>query len=466
MTQKKLAKIFHIFSRISKGFGESAGKRMYIRNIRSGLKWSGDNLRIGGKISIIYPWGIIIGNNVSIGPNALLDCRGGIIIGNDCHFRRNLIILSTCPNDESKLKSVDHKIIPGNIIIGEGVWIGMNVCITPGVRIGKGAIIGNGCVISKNVEPGQIIQSKPKGFIDMWDTFLHDKMLLCRRRLIIKIKSTRVKNHNSDIFLTEKICFIVSTGRTGSHSISQLSNQHKDIIASHELLHTQLKVISTNYLAGMVNKENVKRELIELYGCLPLYPINKLYLESDQKLVPLIEIIAEIFPNAKFIWLIRSPKAFLRSAKVRGWYINDEPVFKKKTVLIDPTLFSDGCRITAINVNQMSQIEWNGLNQDDRIIWYWNYWNQLIQNFFKKHPVEKAFCIKLEAMNKDYNKIFKFLKVDSNVKVLVEKTNSVKEYHKHQYDRVRFHCELYDLDSIEKDYKKKNQMDLQFNYVI
>ena len=49
----------------------------------------------------------------------------------------------------------------GDIIIGNGVWIGYDAIIMAGVAIGDGAIIGTRAVVTKDVEPYSIVGGVP-----------------------------------------------------------------------------------------------------------------------------------------------------------------------------------------------------------------------------------------------------------------------------------------------------------------
>ena len=75
----------------------------------------------------------IIGRNVYIAPNV------GIITSNHD------------VNDPSR-----H--LPGkDVIIGDGVWIGMNAVILPGVVLGPGTVVGAGAIVTKSFEEGNCV---------------------------------------------------------------------------------------------------------------------------------------------------------------------------------------------------------------------------------------------------------------------------------------------------------------------
>lgn len=77
------------------------------------------------------------GRNVSIGPEATI-----LTLGHDP-------------------RSATFEDRGGDVVIGDGVWIGFRAIILPGVKIGEGAVIGAGSVVTKNVEPYAIVAGNP-----------------------------------------------------------------------------------------------------------------------------------------------------------------------------------------------------------------------------------------------------------------------------------------------------------------
>lgn len=49
----------------------------------------------------------------------------------------------------------------GDVIIGDGVWIGANVFINPGITIGSNAVIGANSVVTKDIQPLSIVGGVP-----------------------------------------------------------------------------------------------------------------------------------------------------------------------------------------------------------------------------------------------------------------------------------------------------------------
>ena len=165
--------------------------RLYIR-LEPRLRWKYYNLRnqmakqkmrscgtgciLHGKVTIVYPEHLSLGNNVHIGSNALIDALGGVIIGDNTHVSRNLTIYSCNHNYEGNFLPYDNISIRKPVVIGKNVWIGADVKIIPGVTIGDGAIIGMGVVISKNVPPLAVVVGQPFRIIKYRDEQHYNKL--------------------------------------------------------------------------------------------------------------------------------------------------------------------------------------------------------------------------------------------------------------------------------------------------
>lgn len=89
---------------------------------------------------------IIIGNNVSIGPNVI-------------------IVTDSAPNNSKLLRNITY--VKNNLVrespvrIEDDAWLGAGVIILPGVIVGKGAIVGAGSVVREDVAPLTVVAGAP-----------------------------------------------------------------------------------------------------------------------------------------------------------------------------------------------------------------------------------------------------------------------------------------------------------------
>lgn len=80
---------------------------------------------------------IVIGHNVSIGPEASI-----LSLGHDP-------------------QSASFEDRGGDVHVGDRVWIGYQATILPGVKIGEGAVVAAGSVVVKDVPPFKIVGGNP-----------------------------------------------------------------------------------------------------------------------------------------------------------------------------------------------------------------------------------------------------------------------------------------------------------------
>jgi len=161
------------------------------------LKHCGRNVAFGANVLLRHPNKIVIGDNVVIDDNCLLDAKGttnqGILIGNGVFVGRNSIL--SCQNGSIVLKDranigfnteifsgssvsigedtlvaaycyliggghanthtnrafADQPRVSKGISIGKNVWLGAGVMVQDGVTVGSGALIGTGAVVTKDI---------------------------------------------------------------------------------------------------------------------------------------------------------------------------------------------------------------------------------------------------------------------------------------------------------------------------
>ena len=83
----------------------------------------------------------------------------------------------------------DNDIVPNELIIGHGVWVGQRSLILPGCHvIGNGAIVGGGSVVTKDVPPYAIVAGNPAKII----------RYRLEKEVIEKLETTRWWEHNKE----------------------------------------------------------------------------------------------------------------------------------------------------------------------------------------------------------------------------------------------------------------------------
>lgn len=122
----------------------------------------GINTIIENNVSISDPSKVVIGENVLIQSNVVVNSCGGLHIGKYVRVGLNTKIVTFSHNYlVTSLIPYDKKLILKPVIIRDFVWIGWDTIIFPGVEIGEGAIVSAGSVVTKNVPEYSIVLGNP-----------------------------------------------------------------------------------------------------------------------------------------------------------------------------------------------------------------------------------------------------------------------------------------------------------------
>ena len=91
-----------------------------------------------------------------------------ITIGRDVWLCRNVVVLAHFnPSEHQRAWLGDVQ--TGEVVIEDGVFIGVNAVILPGVHIGKAAVVGAGAVVTHDVPPAAIVAGNPARVIRRMD---------------------------------------------------------------------------------------------------------------------------------------------------------------------------------------------------------------------------------------------------------------------------------------------------------
>lgn len=146
------------------------------------LKKCGKNVLIGRGCDLTYK-NISVGNDVSIGKNAMFMCtRAEIKIGDHVMFGPHVFMITGGHRMDvvgRYMKSIkDIEKLPENdqdIILEGDNWIGANSIVLKGVTIGKGSVVAAGAVVTNNVPRYSIVGGIPARVIKM--RFSSDEIL-------------------------------------------------------------------------------------------------------------------------------------------------------------------------------------------------------------------------------------------------------------------------------------------------
>lgn len=134
--------------------------------IQSNFGFNGTDIRIYGN-GKIFP-----GKNSYIGSYSTIqlhdECK--VVIGEHCRISHNVRFYTSSadPNQDFTLPRSKPD-VKGDIIIGNGVWVGANVFTDPDIKIGDNAVVGANAVLTKDVPPKAIVGGVPARIVHYKD---------------------------------------------------------------------------------------------------------------------------------------------------------------------------------------------------------------------------------------------------------------------------------------------------------
>jgi len=140
-------------------------RRYWFRYWKIRLRSLGGNSKVYGRITILNPQNVSIGDEVTLNHDVAIVAKKELItIGNRVRISIGTKIIGTGLNAELIAgESRQHFSAP--IEIADDVWIGANSTITAGVVIGEGAIIAAGAVVNKDVDAMTVVGGVPAKLI-------------------------------------------------------------------------------------------------------------------------------------------------------------------------------------------------------------------------------------------------------------------------------------------------------------
>jgi acetyltransferase-like isoleucine patch superfamily enzyme len=125
------------------------------RDGRQGRIVMGDRPRLEtGAVLHAYGGAIDLGDDVFIGPHAVIYGHGGVTIEAEALISMHCCILSSehaVPDDAGVIRRLPDVLLPTKI--GRGAWLGAGAKVLGGVTIGEGCVVGAGAVVTRDLAP-------------------------------------------------------------------------------------------------------------------------------------------------------------------------------------------------------------------------------------------------------------------------------------------------------------------------
>ena len=210
--------------------------------------------------------------------------------------------------------------------------------------------------------------------------------------------------------------FIVGSGRSGTRMMYKLLSGIPHIEIYHEFVCTHIQPLAAKYFMGLINKEELKKEILRLHGSAIHYSEAKYWVDSSNKLSWIIGPLYDMFPNAKFIHIMRDGRRVVSSFyhKLSSEIYDDTSVKIMTDWLNNPDKLPEPPPEKKYwwNIPQKGQPfykDFPSFNQFERICYHWTEVIRVINKAFKNIPKKQKFEIKLEDLVSNKNALKRFL---------------------------------------------------------
>ncbi|MEQ8842926.1 MAG: glycosyltransferase [Acidimicrobiales bacterium] len=191
--------------------------------------------------------------------------------------------------------------------------------------------------------------------------------------------------------------FVLNTGRSGSRSIANVLSQHPELVCLHEPL-PRLIEETVSYRYGELPGEDLGEILKESR---PAQIDGRRYCESANRLSLAVPVLAEVFPDAQFIWMVRDGRDVVSSGVQRGWF---DPDRAKDTPW-------ERHRLRGDRLHDVSEDEWAQWPPFRRVCWTWRRTNEIIGSDLASLDPDRVMRLRLEDMADRMDDVAEFLDI-------------------------------------------------------
>lgn len=273
------------------------------------------------------------------------------------------------------------------------------------------------------------------------------------------IKSQIASFYSEKLLQKTDAILIVSSGRTGTKFFEYFFNEiDPTSIVFHEpkpdFFNLSIRKLRSKLDSNLVTEEMIKHRSSLIAKEKKRLGLKKItYIESNPFLFPLLKEYSSVFKSVKIIYITRDPKTYLISA------YNKDPQNDKVNNFYGPS--DRRKRLTAVDYNELTQVEWDSLNRAEKIAWYWNKSNEILFSFYSKHKdnsilvrYEDLFSSSLKSKMETLNKILTLTHPNYNVSENEERLLSILDR------RLNKSKQLSDKESFQ-DFNETSKMKIE-----
>jgi Sulfotransferase family len=202
--------------------------------------------------------------------------------------------------------------------------------------------------------------------------------------------------------------FIVSSGRSGTAMLHKALSALSNVEMHHEYAVQIVQPLAVRRYMGWATRDEALNILRATYGAAVTYSDARLWGDSSNKTSWLIPELAELFPHAKFVHLVRDGR------KVASSYfhkLGDECYDDSSTAALQRYAADPNGEIAPppekkywwplARPNDSRSAAFAGFSQFERIAWHWAEINRVILSSLAAVPPERQHFVRLERLQSD-----------------------------------------------------------------
>lgn len=177
--------------------------------------------------------------------------------------------------------------------------------------------------------------------------------------------------------------WVLSTGRTGTHTLTELFQLSPKVDPYHEPA-PELFQLSYDYYMGNIDRPGALSALKYARDerVFRSFRDGLIYIETNNRVTYLADLLLDLYPKSKFLYLYRNPYDFIRSGMRREYYHGH---------------LRDAGRITP-RADDKFYKEWQSFSDIEKVAWNWRAVNQLCISFMNKLPQNQQMSFSSESL--------------------------------------------------------------------
>ncbi|WP_417793389.1 sulfotransferase [Terasakiella pusilla] len=209
--------------------------------------------------------------------------------------------------------------------------------------------------------------------------------------------------------------FIVGCGRSGTQSLGRYFSAFEKAQCEHEYNVLEIQRLGTLYEAGLVSREQALGTLELYYKSAVKYSETPIWGDSSNKLSYFVPLLKELFPQAKFVHVVRDGRKVVSSLFHKlGKEVLDD---RSNAIMCDYLAAPDHVMIPPPEKKYWWPTPKPGtvlfdrfkeMSQFERICWHWQYINNRILDDFELLSDDQKIRVKLEDITSDLGALKSF----------------------------------------------------------